>query len=220
MPLQLEDVQTHELTEETSTKLGIEGHGLIGVPVYKEGGDAFGTLCALSSSRRTFTEKEQSLMETMARLLQSVLSVDEERDRLTYAEVPIVTLAPGTAILPLTGEMTKERAAVVMDQVLRSVSEEGYDHLILDISGLVRKSEAMTARIMELADSLELIGAGTVLTGVRPDQARELHAQMMQSCRIRIAPSMQEALRITGWTIQPSQSSVEKKASAGTRIRL
>jgi rsbT co-antagonist protein RsbR len=175
---------------------------LLGVPILVQSGEGYGTLCALDSEPRKFTENEINLFSVMGRLLGYVIDVDMERHKMQTANVPLVPIGKGVIILPLTGTVTEERAEAILSRVLAYCTEETADYMIIDVSGLVEKEEAMTDKLLYLVNCLELVGTTAIIIGVRPDQAVSLHAQQMMAHEIIIKPSMEEALNWVGLKVE------------------
>ncbi|PRO67031.1 hypothetical protein C6I21_00245 [Alkalicoccus urumqiensis] len=205
-------MKTDERTKDMWITEDIGERAVIGAPIYIQDSQSFGTICGMDLYPRKFTRKEHHLFKMMADLLGSVIDADIEQRRVESAAVPLVPLGQGVTILPLTGLFSEQRARLVVDKVLRYCAEEDVDYMIIDSSGLITEESEMTDKLLYLIECLILVGAETVLTGVRPDQAQLLHKQNLSADRVAIAPSMPEALRRIGLKLTTSAEELEPSA--------
>ncbi|PTL37437.1 hypothetical protein C6Y45_16550 [Alkalicoccus saliphilus] len=197
-PFIVEDLQTNDLTKNMEVTKALQAGTLLGVPILVQSGENYGTLCALDDTSRSFTDEEMKLFSMMGKLLGYVIDVDIERYKTQTANVPLVPLGKGVVILPLTGSVSEKRAEAILERVLAYSTDESPDYMIIDVSGLIEREEAMTEKLLYVVNCLELVGTTAVIIGVRPDQALTLHASQMMSNEVIIKPSMPEALHSIG----------------------
>lgn len=84
---------------------------------------------------------------------------------------PIVPLLDGLAILPLVGEINKERFNMMFETVTEEVVRTGIKKLVVDVSGITIYDSFVVAGIFKLRDVLKLIGTELVVSGMAPDMA-------------------------------------------------
>jgi anti-anti-sigma regulatory factor len=89
---------------------------------------------------------------------------------------PIIPISDRILAMPLIGLMDEERVERVLQAALRRTTESHAEVMILDITGVLRADERVAAAILDTARALRLLGARTVLTGIRPDMAQALVA--------------------------------------------
>ena len=87
---------------------------------------------------------------------------------------PIIPITDRILVMPLIGKMDAERAGRVLEAALERTVEAQAEVMILDITGIPRADDRVAATIMDTARALRLLGAHTVLTGIRPDVAQAL----------------------------------------------
>lgn len=80
-------------------------------------------------------------------------------------------LLDGLAILPLIGEINKERFNMMFETVTEEVGKTGIKKLVVDVSGITKYDSFVVAGIFQLRDVLKLIGTELVITGMAPDLA-------------------------------------------------
>jgi rsbT antagonist protein RsbS len=83
-------------------------------------------------------------------------------------------ISEGCLIAPIQGEINDERMSRIQKQILQGVEDSGAKGVVIDVSG-VKIIEPYHARIIDnTAKMICLLGAKTVLTGIRPGVAISL----------------------------------------------
>jgi CheY-like chemotaxis protein/anti-anti-sigma regulatory factor len=96
--------------------------------------------------------------------------------QLLEMSTPIIPISDRILAMPLIGLMDEERVARVLEAALSRTKESRTEVMILDITGVLRADERVAAGILSTARALRLLGARTVLTGIRPEMAQTLVA--------------------------------------------
>jgi rsbT co-antagonist protein RsbR len=87
---------------------------------------------------------------------------------------PIIPLASDVIALPLIGHIDPQRATQLLETVLHGANSHRARIVIIDVTG-VRQLDAYGAEtLVRAAQGLRLLGATTVLTGLRPAIAQTL----------------------------------------------
>jgi rsbT antagonist protein RsbS len=85
-----------------------------------------------------------------------------------------IHISEGCLVVPIQGEIDDERILEIQKQILKGVEDTGVKGVVIDISG-VRIIEPFHAGIIDnTAKMIYLLGARTVLTGMRPGVAISL----------------------------------------------
>jgi rsbT antagonist protein RsbS len=85
-----------------------------------------------------------------------------------------IHISEGCLVVPIQGEINDERIDIIRNQILESVEKTGVKGVVIDLSG-VRIIEPYYAQIIDsTAKMIYLLGARTVLTGIRPGVAISL----------------------------------------------
>jgi rsbT co-antagonist protein RsbR len=197
----IEDLSKDDLTKDMSVTKSIGGGTLLGVPISYGDGSNYGTLCAIDNKPRKFNEVEVQLFQTMATLLGYVIDLDEAKNHIQSFSTPMVPIDEGVVILPLVGEMDEVRSKVILEQVLAKSYQESIDYFIIDISGLVIDNGLVSENIFKLTQSLKLLGALPILTGVRPDQAMNFQKSGSEMLQLTSKTSLKEALKWIGYRL-------------------
>ncbi|WNS78118.1 STAS domain-containing protein [Domibacillus sp. DTU_2020_1001157_1_SI_ALB_TIR_016] len=84
---------------------------------------------------------------------------------------PVVALSDQVAVLPLIGELSEERASILLENVLPKCKDLKINDLILDLSGVPQVDTMGTDKLFQLKQSLSLIGINLIFTGIKPSLA-------------------------------------------------
>jgi rsbT co-antagonist protein RsbR len=76
--------------------------------------------------------------------------------------------------MPLVGAIDSRRVQQIMDTLLTGVADYGATKVILDITGVPIVDTQVANALLRAARAVTLLGAQTVLTGVRPEVAQTL----------------------------------------------
>jgi DNA-binding response OmpR family regulator/anti-anti-sigma regulatory factor len=127
--------------------------------------------------RETNHRLERELAERQAEVERAALQeqiISAQAMRLTELSTPIIPISDRILVMPLIGFMDEERAGRVLGAALERAAESQAEVMILDITGVPEADEHVAAAILKTARALRLLGARTVLTGIRPDVAQAL----------------------------------------------
>ncbi|WP_332835317.1 STAS domain-containing protein [Bacillus sp. FJAT-44742] len=209
-------LELDEVTKDMAVTKNLGGGSLAGVPIMRNNGENYGTLCALDTRPVTFTDKDIELLTTMADLLGYVIDLDSANERVQSLSVPIVPIFPGVVVLPIIGEFDQLRAERILEVALAEAHDSSLDYFILDLSGLHQFDDSSAVHLFQIIQSLRLIGSEPVLTGVRPDLAMEAVKQDTDFKGLTVKSNLADALKALGFTLQknkyPSQS-LESRAT-------
>ncbi|EYF03941.1 PAS domain-containing protein [Chondromyces apiculatus] len=136
-------------------------------PLLDDGGEPLG-ICVIATDITARVKVE----ERNRKLQEEVLLVQQET--LRAISTPLIPIAQGVVVMPLVGEVTRERAEQVVETLLRGISEQQARIAILDVTGVPQAGAEVTEAILRAARSVKLLGAEVILTGVRPSVAQAL----------------------------------------------
>lgn len=131
-------------------------------------------------------QSNESLLATQARL----------RETIDALALPIIPLDDRVAMLPLIGYLDDARAERLVAALLRSAHDQRTRHVVLDITGLREVNTHVGATLLQLAQSLRLLGAEVVLSGLSADAAQALVELGADMGGLRTAARLSDALRM------------------------
>jgi rsbT antagonist protein RsbS len=129
-------------------------------------------------------------------------------------QIPIIRLWH-LLLVPLQGDIGDDAAARLTSDVLDRLHEEDATGLVIDITGLWMVDSHLCATLSRLAASAALMGARTVVSGMKPDIALTLET-MGVSFGVRTTLNLEAALQILGVRSATADSSGVEIRSAVT----
>lgn len=196
--LVIPDLLGHDDTKILKVSKLLGGGSFIGIPIYYENGENYGTICGLDNKTFDFKDEHVELFQTMAELLTSVLEAEKRYKELNDLSVPIVPIAEGVAVVPIIGNVSADRVEFILNRTLNESQRLSLSHLILDLSGIVKINAAVSVQLFKIIDSLKLVGVTVILSGIRPDlaiQAVHQHANLKNAI---IQSTLEKAINYAG----------------------
>jgi rsbT antagonist protein RsbS len=114
-----------------------------------------------------------------------------------YHRVPIIKLWH-LLLVPLQGEMTDVLANQLSDEVLDRIHADGCSGLVIDITGLWIVDSHLCAVLSHLSNAASLMGARTLISGMKPDIALTLETMGVQLAGVRTTLDLEGALDLLG----------------------
>jgi rsbT antagonist protein RsbS len=114
-----------------------------------------------------------------------------------YQRIPIIKLWT-LLLVPLQGELTDNLANQLTTEVLARIHEQGCSGLIIDITGLWIVDSHLCAVLSELSAAASLMGARTLLSGMKPDIALTLETMGVELKGVRTTLNLEDALSALG----------------------
>lgn len=135
--------------------------------------DAFDALTAASvAMQKTNEELARELVERkQAEAARAALAV-----KLHRVQTPLIPITDSVMVMPIIGTIDAERALHLVETALQGASNSGAEVLILDITGVEQVDRGVSETLVDIANAVKLLGAETVITGMRPDVAQQLVA--------------------------------------------
>lgn len=112
---------------------------------------------------------------------------------------PVLAIAEGVVLLPLLGALDPERVEHTLGLLLAGVAEHRARAVILDLSGAAALDLAVADLIVRAARATRLLGARTIVTGVRSGAAAVAAAEREPGIEVRgtLHDGVREALART-----------------------
>jgi anti-anti-sigma factor len=93
---------------------------------------------------------------------------------LAELSTPLIPISEHVMVMPLIGAIDSRRAQQVIETLLAGISRNGAQVAILDITGVPLVDTQVANVLIQVAQSVKLLGARVVLTGIRPEVAQTL----------------------------------------------
>jgi len=100
--------------------------------------------------------------------------IQAQADALAELSTPLIPVSDGVLVMPLIGVVDTQRAARALAVLLEGVSARNAHTAIIDVTGVPIMNAEVAAALVRTAQAVRLLGAHTVLTGIRGEVARTL----------------------------------------------
>jgi rsbT co-antagonist protein RsbR len=127
-------------------------------------------LCILVEDITERKRTEAALRQTIA--LEETIRA--QNAVLIELSTPLIPLSDQVVVMPLIGTMDTRRAQQVIETLLQGIAASRVQIAILDITGVAVVDTQVANALIRAAQSIKLLGAQLVLTGIRPEVAQTL----------------------------------------------
>lgn len=130
----------------------------------------------LNSLRAKMLQKRQEelykrIEEAHAALLDKASEVQQKELVIRRISEPIIEVWKGVLVVPISIELSGERAERLKLNVLSRVVSMRARHVILDLTGLTHVDTATCAQISSIVSSIRLLGSESTVVGIAPAMA-------------------------------------------------
>jgi len=148
-----------------------------------------------TAALRQAVEEQQAI----AAQLQASLEAQRELNRVIASlSVPVIPISAGTLVAPIVGNLDTERTSLLLSTLLEQVEAARARTVVLDITGVAVVDTQVAAALLRVAGAARLMGAETVIVGIRPEVAQTLVHLGVDLTGLRTAATLQEGLRAIG----------------------
>jgi rsbT co-antagonist protein RsbR len=118
--------------------------------------------------------ERQRSEEARAALQQKIILA--QNTRLAELSTPLIPITEHIMVMPLIGTIDADRAEQALEAALNGVQAHRAKVVILDVTGVTILDSAVASTLMRTAAALRLLGAQTIVTGIRAELAQTLIA--------------------------------------------
>ncbi len=151
----------------------------------------------LDSTRRTLEDVTHKNQQLGAQLE----TIEQQRRAIEELSTPILQLWEGILVLPVIGFVDSARSQQMMERLLEEIVARQARHVIIDVTGVAVMDTQTADYFTKIFNSVKLLGAQCLLTGIRPAVAQTLvhiGVQLDQvTTRRNLQQGLQECLRLT-----------------------
>ena len=127
-----------------------------------------------------------------------------------YNRIPIIGFWD-LLLVPLQGDMTDDMAGRLVSEVLERIHKGGASGLIIDITGLWLVDSHLCAVLSQLAAAASLMGASTIISGMKPEIAMALETMGIRLSNVTSTLDLETALSLLG-VVRPESGHAEHYA--------
>jgi PAS domain S-box-containing protein len=121
--------------------------------------------------------------------------VKRQQQDLMELSTPVIHLWDGILVLPVVGTLDSERSRIMVEQLLRSLSDSGSFIAIIDISGVPTVDTLVAQHLMKAIDASRLMGVECIISGIRPEIANTIVNLGLDLTRVKTKSSLARALQ-------------------------
>jgi anti-anti-sigma regulatory factor/HAMP domain-containing protein/type II secretory pathway pseudopilin PulG len=115
---------------------------------------------------------------------------------LAELATPLIPITDQVVVMPLIGALDEQRARHVLEALLHGVELHHARVAILDITGVPIVDSHVAGMLVNAAQSLRLLGAKVVLTGIRPEVAQAVISLGIDLSGLVTSSTLQQGIRI------------------------
>jgi anti-anti-sigma factor len=150
----------------------------------------------VDSTRRNLQEVREKNEQLGAQLE----TIEQQRRAIQELSTPILQLWEGVLVLPVIGFVDSSRSQQMMERLLEEIVARQARHVIIDVTGVAVMDTQTADYFTKIFNSVKLLGAQCLLTGIRPAVAQTLvhiGVQLDQvTTRRNLQQGLQECLRL------------------------
>ncbi len=148
---------------------------------------------------RTRAEQERATLQEQI--------INAQRLRLQEMATPMIPITDAVMVMPIIGTVDAVRAEQILSTGLEEVQRRGLRTVIIDVTGMQRVDDSAIGFLAKSANALRLLGARSVITGVRPDVALALVDRRLDLSSLKTCDTLQSAIAAALAVGKPQSSS-------------
>lgn len=121
-------------------------------------------------------------------------TVERQRQEILLLAAPVLDVGRSTIAVPVIGELDTERCQELAKRLLQALVERRARRAILDLTGVSGLESAGVAGLYRLIESIRLIGATAIVTGIGAELAQRLTSAGSQLPMIVTRRSLADAI--------------------------
>ncbi|SCC28714.1 rsbT co-antagonist protein RsbR [Fictibacillus enclensis] len=98
----------------------------------------------------------------------------QQQEALKEMTAPFIQLFDGLAVMPLVGNISEDRAEIIMNNLLQGINEYKTKTVFLDITGVPIVDTFIAQSIIKAIQAAKLLGAECIIVGTRPETAQTI----------------------------------------------
>ena len=120
------------------------------------------------------TERTTDLERALTELHTSLGAREQLSTTVRALASPVVPVLEGILVMPLIGMIDSERAALLLNALLRAIDQHRAHMVIMDVTGVPLIDTQVAHVLLQAIDAARLLGAQTIVVGIRPELAQTI----------------------------------------------
>ncbi|MGB9753326.1 MAG: anti-anti-sigma factor [Roseiflexus castenholzii] len=147
-----------------------------------------------TAAYRRLADEQRAVVAQLEESLRAQQSLNQIITELT---VPVIPVRYDTLVIPLIGSIDSHRVQHLLASALHSIEQTRARMLIIDVTGVAIIDSHVAAALLQVAQAARLMGAETILAGIRPEVAQTLVSLGAGLHEMRTAATLEAALSLT-----------------------
>ncbi|HEY0738186.1 MAG TPA: STAS domain-containing protein [Herpetosiphonaceae bacterium] len=143
---------------------------------------------------RMLQQRQDELLAMIEQLQTTQASQQTLTETVRSLSLPIIPVANGVIVMPLIGTLDEQRVKDFEERFLQGVQEQQAHTAVLDLTGVPPIDELAASVVMRAVTGAKLLGAQTILVGIRPEIAQSIVALGIRQSGFTTALTLQDAL--------------------------
>jgi rsbT co-antagonist protein RsbR len=122
--------------------------------------------------------------------------VQRQQEEILELSTPVIQVWDKVLVLPIIGTLDSVRAARLTEGLLERIAIEQAEVAILDVSGVPAIDTEVAQHLLKTVEAARLMGAVSVLSGVRPETAQAIVHLGIDLGSLRSRTNLKEALQL------------------------
>jgi rsbT co-antagonist protein RsbR len=101
-------------------------------------------------------------------------TIGQQQDAIRQLSTPVLQVRDRLLILPIIGEIDRQRARQLTEQLLHSIRSRRAQVVVIDITGVPAVDSNVANRLLQTVEAARLMGATTIVTGLSAEVAQTL----------------------------------------------
>jgi PAS domain S-box-containing protein len=119
-----------------------------------------------------------------------------QSEEILELSTPVIQVWDKVLALPIIGTLDSTRAARLTEGLLQRISESQCEVVILDVSGVPTFDTAIAQHLLRTVQAATLMGAESILSGVRPETAQSMVQLGVELGDLRTRNTFRDALKL------------------------
>lgn len=138
---------------------------------------------------------EQAVAARTAELAEKLRLIEAQQQEIQALSTPVLQIWDRVLALPLIGRVDAQRAAGLLEDLLRAVVETRAEHVLLDITGVPQVDAEAAGYLRDVVRAARLLGSSCALVGISPTIADSLVALEIDLAGVPVFATLQDGLR-------------------------
>ena len=143
---------------------------------------------------RMLQQRQAELLAMIEQLQTTQASQQTLTETIRSLSLPIIPVSDGVIVMPLIGTLDEQRAQDFEERFLQGVQQQQAHTAVLDLTGVPPIDQMAASVVMRAVTGAKLLGAQTILVGIRPEIAQSIVALGIRQSGFTTALTLQDAL--------------------------